>query len=65
MINVNHRLFARSIYTIHPAYVNEENGREKKSKAVYLMEAAMEDSLHLIIIKCGPLDLPTGILVIK
>lgn len=72
MIDANHPLFARPTALYSPSnyctpYVHEEhvNCIPYVNALSYLMEASMEHSLHLIIIKCGSLDVPTGILVIK
>lgn len=32
---------------------------------VYLVETAMENTLHLFLIKCGSLDLSSGVLVVE
>lgn len=51
--------------SLHPVYSSNPNSHaDRQAVRVYLVEASMEDSLHLIIVKSDPLDLPPRILVI-
>lgn len=51
--------------SLHPVYSSNPNSHaDRQAVRVYLVEASMEDSLHLITVECDPLDLPPRVLVI-
>lgn len=57
-------LYNPAIYFTTPSIFLQSQQSRRQAVGVYLVEASMEDSLHLIIVKSDPLDLPPRILVI-
>lgn len=57
-------LYNPAIYFTTPSIFLQSQQSRRQAVGVYLVEASMEDSLHLITVECDPLDLPPRVLVI-